>query len=158
MKKRRCDDRRRGAALVEFALIAPLFLTLVLGSIDAIRAVQTTTQLSQAIREGGRLASMDWSGVLPDGTTPNEKVEADIENFLNASGITTDDMEINIVHAEGAQKGQPFELGIDENYLELFTIEVGIPQGSSFLNGWVLGSDGVQSSMTFRAGRAQGTG
>ncbi|QDT66118.1 TadE/TadG family type IV pilus assembly protein [Calycomorphotria hydatis] len=150
-------DERKGAALVEFAVIAPIFLTLVLGTVESLRAVHTTTKLSQAIREGGRLASMDWSDVLPDGTTPNEKVENDIKNFLNAAGTSTDEVEVTIKYADGPKKGQDFELGTAENYLELFEIRATIPPESSFLSGWAYGENGLSSGITFRAGHAQFT-
>jgi hypothetical protein len=46
----------RGQALVETALILPLFLILVLGILDMSRAVWATTSLNSAAREAARFA------------------------------------------------------------------------------------------------------
>lgn len=53
---RRSRDRSRGQALVETALILPLFLVLLLGIVDMGRAVWATTSLSSAAREAARYA------------------------------------------------------------------------------------------------------
>jgi Flp pilus assembly protein TadG len=48
--------RTRGQALVETALILPLFLTMLLGVVDMGRAVWATTSLASAAREAARFA------------------------------------------------------------------------------------------------------
>ncbi|HEX8940083.1 MAG TPA: TadE family protein [Candidatus Limnocylindrales bacterium] len=62
----RARSRRRppGQSLVEFALIVPIFLILVFGVIDAGRFVYMNSVLSQAAREGARLAAVEayWVG------------------------------------------------------------------------------------------------
>ena len=63
--------RRRGAqggqALVEFALVIPVFMFIVFGLLDVGRLVYTNSTLAQAAREGARLAAAEagWIGV-PD--------------------------------------------------------------------------------------------
>jgi Flp pilus assembly protein TadG len=61
-------QQRRGQALVEFALALPLFLLLVFGLIDLGRFVLTDSLLSQAAREGARLAAVEasWIGSTDD--------------------------------------------------------------------------------------------
>ena len=49
-------DPRRGQALVEFALIIPLFLVLLVGLFDLGRAVFAYNTLTNAAREGARTA------------------------------------------------------------------------------------------------------
>jgi Flp pilus assembly protein TadG len=51
--------RRRGQALVEFAMIMPLILVIVLGLLDLGRAVFSYNTLSQAARSGSRVAMVD---------------------------------------------------------------------------------------------------
>jgi len=46
---------RRGIAAVEFALIAPFFVTLILGTIELGRAIQVKQAVTNASREGARL-------------------------------------------------------------------------------------------------------
>ncbi|MGN6415505.1 TadE/TadG family type IV pilus assembly protein [Flexivirga sp.] len=48
--------RERGASLVEFALVLPLFLLLVGGMVDFGRAFYTEVMLTNAAREGARSA------------------------------------------------------------------------------------------------------
>ena len=52
-------------ALVEFALVLPIFLLVVFGVFDAGRLVYTNSVLSQAAREGARLAATEagWVGL-----------------------------------------------------------------------------------------------
>ncbi len=72
MKIRRTD---RGQSLVETALVLPVFLLVLFGVIDGARLVYTNSQLSQAAREGARLAAVevDWVGsVDPACASPAE--------------------------------------------------------------------------------------
>jgi hypothetical protein len=52
-----------GQALVEFALVIPLFLLLVVATFDGGRLVYMNTVLSQAAREAARVASVEASWV-----------------------------------------------------------------------------------------------
>jgi Flp pilus assembly protein TadG len=54
----------RGQTLVEFALVLPLFLLMLFGLVDLGRFVFINSTLSQAAREGARLASVQayWVG------------------------------------------------------------------------------------------------
>lgn len=50
------ERSQRGQSLVEFALTLPIFLLLVLGTVDLGRAVYIHTALSNAVRDGCRVA------------------------------------------------------------------------------------------------------
>jgi len=56
-RARQARDRGRGIALVEFALILPILIILVLATVDFGRLIQTRLILSNVSREGGSLAS-----------------------------------------------------------------------------------------------------
>ena len=56
-------DSDRGAAAVEFALLLPLLLLLVFGIIDFGRAINAQITLTQAAREGARLAALGQPNV-----------------------------------------------------------------------------------------------
>lgn len=58
------DLRRRGQTLVEFALVLPVFFLLLFGLIDMGRYVYLNSTLSQAAREGARVAAVEasWMG------------------------------------------------------------------------------------------------
>ena len=76
----RTHGRRRGQAVVEFALVLPVFLLMLFGAIEFGRAYYTVHLLTNAAREGARM------GALPD------KVETDVtgavDGFLNNAGLS----------------------------------------------------------------------
>src|SRR6266567_3473641 len=64
MKRRRhtaSDSRDRGSVAVEFALLLPVLLLLIFGVIDFGRAINAQITLTQAAREGARLAALGQS-------------------------------------------------------------------------------------------------
>jgi TadE-like protein len=60
----RARQRSRGQTLVEFALVFPVFIFLLFAVIDGGRFVFATSAVSNAAREGARLASVEasWRG------------------------------------------------------------------------------------------------
>lgn len=60
--------RRRGQSLVEFALVLPIFLLLIMGVIDAGRLVYMNSTLSNAAREGARTGSVEARWMPPNNT------------------------------------------------------------------------------------------
>ena len=54
----------RGAAAVEFALLLPVLLLLVFGIIDFGRALNAQVTLTQAAREGARMAALGEPNVV----------------------------------------------------------------------------------------------
>ena len=62
--RRGAAHRRRGQALVEFALVIPIFLLVLFGLLDMGRAVYANHTLNQAAREAARLAATQahWVG------------------------------------------------------------------------------------------------
>lgn len=55
------DSRDRGSVAVEFALLLPILLLIIFGVIDFGRAINAQITLTQAAREGARLASLGYS-------------------------------------------------------------------------------------------------
>ncbi len=72
--------RRRGAAVVEFAVVAPVFFILVFGMIEYGRAVMVEQILTNAAREGARVA------ILTSATTAN--VTSEVTTYLSNASIT----------------------------------------------------------------------
>ena len=70
---------RRGAAVVEFALVVPIFILLVFGMIEFGRAVMVQQVLVNATREGARQAVLDGSTMA--------EVQDRIDVYLAASSI-----------------------------------------------------------------------
>jgi Flp pilus assembly protein TadG len=74
-------DTERGAELIEFALIFPLLLLVMLGIVDFGFLFQRYEVLTNATREGARLA------VLPGYTTADVKLR--VCNYLTTGGVPT---------------------------------------------------------------------
>jgi len=149
------SHRRRGVAIVEFAILLPVFLALVLGIVELGGAGQTANTMTSALREGGRLASMDWEDYIPDGMTVNQKVTADIRTFIKASGLPGDEVTISITSAEGGDEGQDFDLADPDNALRLFRISAEIPYSAvSTYPAMFMKDQIVTASLALRAGRA----
>lgn len=143
---------RRGAAFVEFAAVAPFFVLLVVATAEMNACIERVHRLNSALREAGRLASMDWDEALPGTQTPGEKVREDFENFLAAGGTRREDITFSMTHAGGSHDGQPFVLGQSGNRLQLFVMEGSVPTpGGSFSRMWF--GDRLRARLAFRAGR-----
>ena len=149
---RRTD--RHGAAVVEFAVLLPLFLMLVMGAWEMGAALTAGTKMAAAVREGGRLASMDYEDSLAAGQTANQKVEQDIKSFLTASGIPGSEVTVTVTHADGANAGTTFDLEDAGNYLQLFKITASVEyeEISSFPLDYMAGET-LSASLVFRMGR-----
>jgi Flp pilus assembly protein TadG len=78
---RSCRRNRQGAAVVEFAIVAPVFFLLVFGMIEYGRMVMVQQVITNASREGARV------GVLDGSTSSN--VTTAVNNYLTAAKIST---------------------------------------------------------------------
>ncbi len=84
----------RGAAIVEFALLLPLFLTLVFAVIELGSAWYSKQMLVNASREGARLGAM-FEGA------DDSQVESFVANLLNQAGYPGT-VEVTSTGATGA--------------------------------------------------------
>ena len=101
MRVGRSRDREGGAALVEFAVLAPLLLLLVLGIIEFGYLFGQFNEIRHAAREGGRYAAVsnpDLDGVSP---INDADVVTSVCNALNLPGSTTFDLAIRLVDSDG---------------------------------------------------------
>jgi Flp pilus assembly protein TadG len=74
-------NRERGAALLEAAVTVPLILLISVGIFEFGRAYQTQQVLTNAAREGARLAVLD-------GPTDAE-IRTRVNNYLTGGGLTS---------------------------------------------------------------------
>jgi Flp pilus assembly protein TadG len=79
---------RRGAAAVEFALLSPLIIALLLGVWEVGRLIQVNQILSNAAREGGRQAS---TGLLTDA-----QVQTAVLQYLQRAGLPTANATVTV--------------------------------------------------------------
>jgi hypothetical protein len=88
------QHRTRGQALVEFALVLPIFLIILFGIIDFGRYVYTANAISNGTREGARAGSV---GVRPSPLCDGLGREACIDAVVKANswGLVDDDISID---------------------------------------------------------------
>jgi Flp pilus assembly protein TadG len=120
---------RRGAATVEFALVAPVFLAMILGVTETSRMFEVQNQLQVAAREGARTAVMDRTGLTSAGQSTNAKVAQDVKNILAATGLDASKINVEIVSHDNPS--QAFDLDATANSLKYFQLKVSIPLGAA---------------------------
>jgi Flp pilus assembly protein TadG len=100
---RTCRRNRQGAAVVEFAIVAPVFFLLVFGMIEFGRAIMVQQILTNASREGARRAVLDGSTAADVNTflvgTPN--------GYLPKAGIANAVVTITPTEPATAAYGTP---------------------------------------------------
>tara|TARA_B100000945_G_scaffold247900_1_gene204341 strand:+ start:421 stop:906 length:486 start_codon:yes stop_codon:yes gene_type:complete len=151
--KKRRQSTRQGAVAVEFAFIAPVFISIVMGLIQTTRIYDSQNLLETAAREGARFAAMDRSGMPGEGGYGNAKMTQDIKNFMASSGVDSDNVQVKILDHE--DPSQTFDIDDPENDLKLFQVEVTVPFSSVSITSVSEGSDyGMSGKIIFRNGRA----
>jgi hypothetical protein len=101
---RLCRKNRRGAAVVEFAVVAPVFFLLVFGMIEYGRLVMVQQVITNASREGARQAVLD-------GATSSE-VRTSVTNYLTGASIGGATVSFDPDPLAGAEFGEPIEVTV----------------------------------------------
>jgi Flp pilus assembly protein TadG len=78
---------QRGAAVIEFALILPILLILLVGTIDASLALYDKTVITNASREGARAGIVARSPPLTDAET-QKAVEDVVKHYLDGALVS----------------------------------------------------------------------
>ena len=103
--------KRRGAAAVEFAVVAPVFLLLVFGMIEYGRMVMVQQVLTNASREGARCAVLD-------GTTHQEVVDT-VTAYLTSGSIQGANITVTPTNPEDAGFGDPVTVSVDIGFSQV---------------------------------------
>ena len=119
---RRNKHARRGAVMVEMALVLPLFLMLVLGIIEFGRAMMVANLVTNSAREGARMAVLDGS--------TNTEVNNAVETFLQSAvghGITAADIDVIITVTAATGNPNPANNVANALSRDLITVKVQVP-------------------------------
>jgi Flp pilus assembly protein TadG len=98
--------KRRGAAAVEFALVAPLFFLLIFGMVEFGRMVMIQQVITNASREGARKAVLD-------GAT-SASVKSAVVTYMANGGVTisTSNVTLSPTDPASAEAGDPITVTI----------------------------------------------
>ena len=88
LQTRNHDKARFGAAAVELAVVLPLLVTLLLGLWEVGRMIEVTQVLSNAAREGARLAA--------NGNVTISQVNTHVQNYITNAGLNATGNTIQI--------------------------------------------------------------
>lgn len=103
---------RRGAALVEFAVVTPVLIMTVLGMLEVGRAVMATEVLAHAARVGAR------NGAISTGTTAS--VTTAVNDLLTSSGINGATVTVSVngssTEVSGAKSGDEISVAVSVPY------------------------------------------
>ena len=86
--------RTRGQALVEFALVIPLFLLVLFGIVDMSRFVFDGNALNEAAREGARQGSVAWRPADCNGLTRVACVQILVQHRITGVPVATTDITV----------------------------------------------------------------
>lgn len=100
-------EREEGQALVEFALVAPILLFLILGIVDFARAWSAYEVITYSARMGARMAVVDDN----TGMTQADVVQR-IQESLQNGGLDPSRATIGVAGFD-AGRGTPLEVQID---------------------------------------------
>jgi Flp pilus assembly pilin Flp len=125
----------RGAAAVEFALILPVIIMLLFGIIELGRAWNVKQVLTDAAREGARVAAVNNS-ILPAGDI-DPLVRTTVMQAAQRAGLDTDPDVLEItLSGIGGGPNAPAVVDLQYNYEPLFgtwVLKSGtVPLGSRF--------------------------
>lgn len=108
---RRKLPARRGAAVVEFAVVAPVLILLLLGMIECGRMIMVQQVLTTAAREGARTATIE-------GNSSSEAVDA-VKSFLAGAGVKGSSVTVTPSNTGSIAHGQPITVSVSVPFTEV---------------------------------------
>ncbi|MBI4642331.1 MAG: pilus assembly protein [Deltaproteobacteria bacterium] len=106
---RSADRNQKGASVVEFAIIAPLFISLLFAIVEFGLIIYTKGMMAHASREGGRFGVVYG---IPRKTV--SEIQAVVQNYLNQMGLTST-ATVAVTYPDG-NSDSGSRLRVDINY------------------------------------------
>ncbi|WP_417389626.1 TadE family protein [Gimesia sp.] len=119
-----CSQFPRGTAVVEMAVVFPLFILLVFGLVEFVRMGMVKQALSDAARAGCRRAALT-------STLTHEDAEATIRRFLQSTMSNSQDVEkcrvtITPQNLTGMTSGVEITARVEVNYSDISWLASGV--------------------------------
>lgn len=122
LRTRTDQQRRSGSAAVEFAVVAPILVTLMAGIWEVGRMVEVSQQISNAAREGARQSS--------GGNKTAADVDTIVKNHMIASGLNTTGYTVtvrNLTLNPNPQPSDPSDNPSAANQMDHLRVTVTLP-------------------------------
>ncbi len=150
MRPRSKRANRRGAALVEAALVTSAFLALALGTVDLGTAVFQNHMVSEASRQGARIASVHgslappgWNGgpwlTAYSGTgSSTEDIPTAIRSAGALTGLNPSNVTISVSWPTGgnsAQNGDTVQVTVSTTWTPVYSYPILVSSGYIYIFG-----------------------
>lgn len=109
--RRRRKRGRKGAAVVEFAVVSPVLILLLLGIFESGRMVMVQQSLTTAAREGARAA-------IVEGTSTSAAI-AVVESFLAGAGVSRSTVTVTPNSTASVAHGQPITVSVSVPFAQV---------------------------------------
>jgi Flp pilus assembly protein TadG len=126
--RRSSRGARRGSSTIELAVCLPMLFILLFGIMEVGRGLEVYQIMTSAVREGGRFGATDKQGMIPSGSTTNQKIVDDVRNYLVASGLPGGLADVEVLTVPGSG-GTPADFDFEDanNHLQNFQVKVSMP-------------------------------
>jgi Flp pilus assembly protein TadG len=114
------QHRRRGAAMVEMALVLPIFLMVVMGIVEFGRALWVANMVTNAARESARMAILD-------GSTNAEVTQAATDFLTQSLSVPPADVSVQITITAAPGNTDPANQCANAQSRDLINVRVSIP-------------------------------
>ncbi len=138
---RKLRKSEKGQALVEFTMIMPLFVLLFCGMVDFGRAFYTWLVITNAAREGARIAA-----VQSDASTVNNRIyQSFCDNYPSDCTLDPTKLSITKTNVQGS-RGTPVKIDLSYNFQYV------TPIGSimSFVSGGTISTPVIKAHSSMR--------
>jgi len=137
-------QKRKGAALVEAAMVLPIFFMAIVGIVEFGRGMMVTQLVTNGSREAARRSVMDGS--------TNADVELYVQNSISgALGTTPTDITVSIVITPDPNNNTTGNDLINAQPFDLVTVTVSVPYDKvSFFAGRYLAGKTLAAETTMR--------
>ena len=140
VSRERCGraKRRRGVAAVEFGIVAPVFVIMILGIIEIGRAIMVQQIITNASREGARRAITENATIA--------EVESVVNDYLAATSVSSG-VNVEVTPAPGPAVG----------FGDPIAVSVTVPFNNVSWLGtpWIMGGAELNATTTMRAERPE---
>ncbi|HEY7309611.1 MAG TPA: TadE/TadG family type IV pilus assembly protein [Gemmataceae bacterium] len=130
-------SERRGAAVVEFAFVLPIMLSLLVGIWEVGRMIEVQQVLTNAAREGARQAAT--------GEYTNSQVKSIVTQYITVAGLPSTNVTVNV-----SDLTNPGTDVSKASYLDNLQVQASIPYkdiGWSFLNFFTTSSTQISTTV-----------
>lgn len=116
----------RGQSIVEFALVLPVLLLLIMGALDFARAISVLQIVTNAAREGAR------AGIIPTNTAAT--VTATVNVYLAGAGQANCNTVVGLTAGNAGVAGDPVTVAVNCPFQTITFNLIPIPGWTGVLN------------------------